>query len=156
MQDVIALLNFLEIKQASIVGWSDGAVTALRLAMRHPSRVDRIFAFGANKSPSDLNEEGLANSTTFPEVYARLKPEYDEINPAPDYETLSARIGAMQSKEPEWNEKDFSKIPTKENGGAWPLVWIVDGDHEEAIKRQATLQIFDWVCIEPSKFNRGR
>ena len=31
-----------------MVGWSDGAITGLNLAMNYTSRIDRVFAHGAN------------------------------------------------------------------------------------------------------------
>lgn len=32
----------------AVVGWSDGAITGLDLAMNHTSRIERVFAHGAN------------------------------------------------------------------------------------------------------------
>src|ERR1700733_12036267 len=37
--DVLAVMNALHLDQAALVGWSDGACTALILAAQHPSRV---------------------------------------------------------------------------------------------------------------------
>jgi pimeloyl-ACP methyl ester carboxylesterase len=48
--DVVALLDTLRIDKATIVGWSDGANIGLDMALRYPSRVTRVFAFGANTS----------------------------------------------------------------------------------------------------------
>jgi pimeloyl-ACP methyl ester carboxylesterase len=151
--DVIALLDHLEIQKASIVGWSDGANTALDLAMNFPSYIDRAFVFGANYHPSNANEAAINRSTTLPQVFGRVKSEYDEINPDPQYEVLAGRIKVMQDSL-DWGKEDFAKIPTWDGDGVkggWPLVWIVDGDKEELIKREATLQIHDWVCL--SLFN---
>src|ERR1700752_443204 len=46
--DVIALMDVLKVSKADIVGWRDGGILGLDLAMRHPHRVPKIFAFGAN------------------------------------------------------------------------------------------------------------
>jgi pimeloyl-ACP methyl ester carboxylesterase len=56
-EDVIGLLDFLQIPTVSIIGWSDGAITGLRLAMTKPDRVSRLFAFGANGSPGRIECE---------------------------------------------------------------------------------------------------
>jgi len=148
-QDVIALFNHLDIPKVSVVGWSDGGCTALALAMKHSTRVDRVFAFGANYNPDNGDYESIANSTTFPEVYARVMPEYKEINPKGDYEKLAAQLKHMQASL-NWNRQDFAAIPTSESVGEkgkgnWPLVWIAQGDREEAIKREAAVQMHDWV-----------
>ena len=49
-EDAASLLDFLKIPQVAVVGWSDGAVTGLQLAMTKPDRVSKLFAFGANSS----------------------------------------------------------------------------------------------------------
>src|SRR5580698_8737550 len=45
--DVIAVMDALNIEHADVVGWSDGAIIGLVMAMKHPQRVSRVFAFGA-------------------------------------------------------------------------------------------------------------
>ncbi len=32
----------------AVVGWSDGAITGLNMAMNYTSRIERVFAHGAN------------------------------------------------------------------------------------------------------------
>ena len=32
----------------ALVGWSDGAIIGLDIAIRHPERLSRLFAYGAN------------------------------------------------------------------------------------------------------------
>ncbi|PJJ80432.1 alpha/beta fold hydrolase [Mucilaginibacter auburnensis] len=49
--DYNALLDYLKLKQAYVIGWSDGAINALLLAMRHPDKVRKIAATGANLRP---------------------------------------------------------------------------------------------------------
>ena len=46
--DAIAVLDHLQITKVAVVGWSDGAITGLNLAMNFTSRVERVFAHGAN------------------------------------------------------------------------------------------------------------
>lgn len=47
-RDAIALLDHLNISTVAVLGWSDGAITALDLAMNYTSRIERVFAHGAN------------------------------------------------------------------------------------------------------------
>jgi pimeloyl-ACP methyl ester carboxylesterase len=68
--DVVAPLDTLKIDKAAIVGWSDGAIIGLDLAMRHPERVTRVFAFGANTLTSGL-KDGFENNPTFAAFLAR-------------------------------------------------------------------------------------
>ena len=54
--DVVALLDTLHIAKADVVGWSDGAILGIDLAIRHPDRVGRIFAFAANTVTSGVQD----------------------------------------------------------------------------------------------------
>ena len=47
-RDAIALLDHLQIPIVAVVGWSDGAITGLDLAINYSSRIERVFAHGAN------------------------------------------------------------------------------------------------------------
>ncbi|HEY4416213.1 MAG TPA: alpha/beta hydrolase [Verrucomicrobiae bacterium] len=49
--DEAALLDALHIDSAYVLGWSDGGIDALLLAMRHPEKVIKLAATGANVSP---------------------------------------------------------------------------------------------------------
>ena len=41
--DVVGLLDYLKVDKAAVVGWSDGAILGLDLALRHPARVSKVF-----------------------------------------------------------------------------------------------------------------
>ncbi len=49
--DVAALLDSLGIDSAYVLGWSDGGIVALELALRYPRRVSKLVAVGANFVP---------------------------------------------------------------------------------------------------------
>jgi pimeloyl-ACP methyl ester carboxylesterase len=49
--DEAALLDTLHVKAAYVLGWSDGGIVALVLAMRHPDKVIKLAATGANVQP---------------------------------------------------------------------------------------------------------
>jgi pimeloyl-ACP methyl ester carboxylesterase len=50
--DVLAVMDALHLDKAPIVGWSDGACTALILARQSPTRVAGVFFFACNMDPS--------------------------------------------------------------------------------------------------------
>ncbi|MBC7936902.1 MAG: alpha/beta hydrolase [Rhizobacter sp.] len=49
--DYAALLDLLKIDSANVIGWSDGGINGLLLAMRHPGKVKKLAVTGANLSP---------------------------------------------------------------------------------------------------------
>lgn len=49
--DFAALLDIMHIDSAYVLGWSDGGINALILAMRHPDKVIKLASTGANLVP---------------------------------------------------------------------------------------------------------
>jgi pimeloyl-ACP methyl ester carboxylesterase len=127
--DVIGLMDFLKIPKAAIVGWSDGAIIGLDIAQRHPERLSKLFAFAANSDPSGVAD--IANSPVFNAFIARAGKEYAALSPTPgEYKEFVAQITRMWQTQPNWAAADLRKIAVP--------VWVVDADHDEAIKRQNT------------------
>jgi pimeloyl-ACP methyl ester carboxylesterase len=51
--DLAALLDHLKAGPANVLGWSDGGIEALLLAVRYPAKVNKIASMAANLNPSD-------------------------------------------------------------------------------------------------------
>jgi len=127
--DVMGLMDALKIRKAAIIGWSDGAILGLDIAIHHPERLTKLFAFAANSDPSGVAD--IDKSPVFNAYIARAEKEYEKISPTPDqYKSFLAQITKMWETQPNFTAADLQsiKIPT----------WIVDADHDEAIKRENT------------------
>jgi pimeloyl-ACP methyl ester carboxylesterase len=134
--DVLALMDFLKIPKAALVGWSDGAIIGLDIAIRHPERLTKLFAFAANSDPSGVKD--IEKSPVFTAFIERARKEYEKLSPTPkEYESFVAQITKMWETQPHFTEADLAgiKVPT----------WIVDADHDEAIKRENTLYMADHI-----------
>jgi pimeloyl-ACP methyl ester carboxylesterase len=59
MEDTAALLQRLKLKHVDVLGWSDGGILALMLAVRHPELVRRLVISGVNIAPEGLNPGDL-------------------------------------------------------------------------------------------------
>ncbi|MGB6488830.1 MAG: alpha/beta hydrolase [Steroidobacteraceae bacterium] len=131
--DVIRLLDRLHIRQVSLVGWSDGGITGLDLAINHPERLHRLFAYGANTDVAGV----YGNADKAPTVIAfeaRAKQEYRQLSPTPDdWDSFLAVMGHMWSTEPDFTAGQLQsiRVPTT----------IADGEYEEIIKPQHTRYI---------------
>lgn len=128
--DVVALLDHLKIRRADIVGWSDGGILGLDLAIRHPDRVGKIFAFAANTVTSGV-KEGVEKNPTFAAYIERAGNEYRRLSATPkEYDAFVEQISHMWASQPNWTDADLKGIKAQ--------VLVVDGDHDEAIKREHT------------------
>jgi pimeloyl-ACP methyl ester carboxylesterase len=128
--DVVGVMDALKIDRAAVVGWSDGAIIGLVMALKYPERLTRVFAFAANMDPSGTKSDML-ETPTFGGFAKRGEAEYDAISPTPgSYPAFTAAIEHMWDTEPNYAATDLARITT-------PVV-IADGDHDEAIKREHT------------------
>src|ERR1043165_4967477 len=57
--DMIQLMDTLRLKQADVVGWSDGGIVGLDMAMKHPGRVRRLVAIGANYDTAGIDAKQM-------------------------------------------------------------------------------------------------
>jgi pimeloyl-ACP methyl ester carboxylesterase len=129
-QDAIALLDYLQIPSASIVGWSDGGVTGLELAMTRPDRVARLFAFGANSTPAGMKPGG-GRAGVFAAYVARCRAEYAALSPNPEkWPILVQGLSPIWRSEPDYPDQKLARIKA-------PTV-IADGAYDEIIKPEHT------------------
>jgi pimeloyl-ACP methyl ester carboxylesterase len=128
--DVVALMDFLKIARADIVGWSDGAILGIDLAMRHKHRIGKVFAFAANTVTAGV-KDGVEKNPTFAAYIARAGHEYESHSATPkQYDTFVEQISRMWAEQPNWSDEQLKAIDA-------PIL-VVDGDHDEAIKREHT------------------
>jgi len=127
--DVLGLMDFLRLPKAAIVGWSDGAILGLDIAIHHPERLTKLFAFAANSDPSGVAD--IAQSPVFNAYIARAEKEYQALSPTPgEYKSFLDQISKMWETQPHFTADQLRGIAVP--------VWIVDADHDEAIKRDNT------------------
>jgi len=127
--DVLGLMDFLKVPRTAIVGWSDGAIIGLDIALHHSERLTKLFAFAANSDPSGVAD--IAHSPVFNAYIARAEKEYTALSPTPrQYKPFLAQISKMWETQPNFSAEQLHgiSVPT----------WIVDADHDEAIKRENT------------------
>ena len=124
--DVIAVLDKLAIKRASVVGWSDGGEIALKLGIGFPDRVDRLFVFAANY---DFNgsKPRSAVSTTFNAYSVRCRGDYARMS-----RTGLPYNALVETLLPLW--RNPTGITKDQLRGIQAPVMMADGDHDEIIE----------------------
>lgn len=125
--DVAAVIDRLQIERAAIVGWSDGACTALVLARTAPERVAGVFFFACNMDSSGTKpfEETVALKRCF----ARHGKDYAALSDTPEkFRELVDDLGVMQRTQPNYSVDDLARIGV-------PVV-IAQSEHDEFIRRE--------------------
>lgn len=123
--DVVAVLDKLAIKRASVVGWSDGGEVALKLAIGFPERVDRLFVFGANYDASGSKPRGSV-SRTFAAYSARCRSDHGRMS-----RTGLTYNGLVEALRPLW--RNPTGITRDQLRAIQAPVMMADGDHDEII-----------------------
>ena len=83
--DVAALLGQLEIEQADVMGFSNGASVAMQVAIRHPGLVRKlIFASSmTKKSGAPAQFWDAVSKATFADMPQPFKDAFLKVNPDP-------------------------------------------------------------------------
>lgn len=125
--DVAAVMDTLQLDQAAFVGWSDGAVIALSLAMAAPERVAGLLFFGCNVDDSGTKE--FVFTPTLGRCLARHQKDYAEYSSTPDqFQQLMDDVSTMQQTQPNYSAADLARVSVP--------VTIVHSEHDEFIKRE--------------------
>jgi pimeloyl-ACP methyl ester carboxylesterase len=135
--DVAAVMDYLSIEQADVVGHSIGADTALQVAIRHPDRVRKLVPISGKYRYDGEYPELLVDiqqltpdffaGTPWGDAYLRHAP-----NPE-DFPLLVEKIKAFFGKEYAWPEEDIRSI-------AAPTLLII-GD-SDTVRPEHEMQLF--------------
>jgi pimeloyl-ACP methyl ester carboxylesterase len=131
--DAIAVLDSLHVPRAAVVGWSDGGIAGLLLAIHHPQRIAGLLTYGANfdlsgysTEPPDPRMAALGR-----QYIARVEAGYRRLSPTPDgFPALRAALESLYAREPAIAPAALRtiRVPTT----------IAAGDHEQFIARAHT------------------
>jgi pimeloyl-ACP methyl ester carboxylesterase len=124
--DVSAVMDTLRLQTAALVGWSDGACTALVLASKAPNRVAGVFFFACNMDPSGTKE--FEFTPIVQRCFNRHVKDYQALSATPgQFDEFSEAVGLMQRTQPNYSAQDLAQISVP--------VAIVHSEHDEFIQR---------------------
>jgi pimeloyl-ACP methyl ester carboxylesterase len=128
--DYVALLDYLKIDKVTLVGWSDGGIIGIDMAMKHPEKLMRVIAHAANVTTDGLKADVMSNKT-FNDYINVAGEYYRKLSPTPnEYDAFVKQISRMWKTQPAWTAADLGKI-------AVPVTLAI-GDHDEAVKLDHT------------------
>jgi pimeloyl-ACP methyl ester carboxylesterase len=133
--DVAGVMDALKITRADIVGWSDGGNLGLDLARRHPDRVRKVVAFGANHTPAPDGEDP-AMVKEFKEakpdgaMFWPIRRMYEKSSPTPEkWPVLFEQERTMAFTQPNWSLEQLGFIHAP--------VLLINGEHDLVLRSYA-------------------
>lgn len=126
VEDFSLFLEKLNIQKTNIVGWSDGGIIGLLLAIKHPEKVNKLVTSGANIFPEGVIYFEDMKKTT-------LDLEKNNKNHEND---LAIDLNNLDLKYPNLKFTDLNVIKSK--------TLIIAGDHD-IIKSEHTLKIYESI-----------
>jgi pimeloyl-ACP methyl ester carboxylesterase len=131
--DYLALLDYLHIDKVKLAGWSDGGIIGLDIAINHPDRLVKLWAFGANYTVDGVYAD-VAEKPVFAAFIERAGEEYARLSPTPnDYEGFVNAISDMWFSQPAFTAAQLGSIPVP--------TMIADGEFDEGIKPEHTREM---------------
>lgn len=123
--DVVAVMDAAGVDKAALVGWSDGACTALVLASQAPERVRGVFFFGCNMDSSGTKPFEM--TPLIERCFNRHVKDYAQLSATPaDFQAFADAVGLMQRTQPNYSVNDLAAIRVP--------VTIVQAEHDEFIR----------------------
>ena len=123
--DVLAVMDHAAIGRAALVGWSDGAISALILADKAPERVSGVFFFACKMDPS--GNKPFEATLALKHCFSRHTKDYAVLSATPDkFKDFVEAVGSMQRTQPNYSAADLARIRVP--------VQIVQAEHDEFIR----------------------
>lgn len=85
-EDVAQLMNYLDIKKADILGFSNGATTAIQLAINHPQKVNKLILGSPLAKRNGVPDWfwGFMANASLDNMPTLLKEAFLKVNPSED------------------------------------------------------------------------
>ena len=148
-EDTVALARHLGLKKISVLGWSDGGIIALHLAIHHPDLITKIAITGANFHFDGTTDEfkqlvGDGGNKDLPQelidLYGAISPDSIEHWPV-----LLSKLKNMWMTSPNYTIDQLKTIKAR--------VLIISGDRD-IVKLRHTVEMFEAIadaqlCVIP-------
>lgn len=113
--DVAAMLDYLRIRQADLIGYSMGGGVALQVAIRHPQKVRKVVSISSVFRDDGWVKEAL---DAYPHITADafkgspIEAEYRKLSPTPnEFPTFVKRVISMDLKPYDFGAEKLKATP---------------------------------------------
>lgn len=126
--DLATIVDALELREYSLLGFSDGGIAAYRHALRHDPRLKKVVTVGASweMNESDPAWEMLSgmNGDAWKEMFPDSVAAYQRLNPQPDYDRFAAAVIAL------WTDLSPNGYPGQRMSDVSIPLLVVRGDND--------------------------
>ena len=136
-QDYLALMDYLDVPEAHLVGWSDGANIGFEISATAPDRLASHFAHAGNVTLDGI-DPSVETNELFGAYVGKMAEDYGRLSPTPDgFEGFVAGVVDMWSTEKPggFEALETVSVPTQ----------VVQSEHDEAIRLQHSQKIADTI-----------
>ena len=135
--DILDFLKKMNITSTTILGWSDGGITALEIMLKSPKLIDKLIVTGINLNSDGLNKdffEIVKKSSSKNWIEPIAVEVYKKISPTPNnVENFISKVKKLWLSDFDIPLERLNKIKTP--------VCIIAGRNEECIKIEHLKQI---------------
>lgn len=139
--DVEKVLEYLNISELNIIGFSDGGIVAYRLAAFSNLKIDKLITISSRWHESNVDETkavlSAVDENKWREKFPDMVSAYEKQNPEPDFAKLSLEVVNM------WLHK--KSYPNEEVKNIKADTLIMRGDKDHLIKRGFVFDIAELI-----------
>lgn len=108
--DVLAVMDEMNIEKAAFIGWSDGGIISLELAINHPERIEKAFVIGTNYTTAGV-DPAVDTNEVFGNYVGAAAELYAQNSVTPDqFDGFVGAIVEMWGTLPNYTEAQLQSI----------------------------------------------
>jgi pimeloyl-ACP methyl ester carboxylesterase len=147
-EDTVELMRQLGIESAVVVGYSDGGIIGLDMAIHHPERVTKLAVTGANARFDGYTAENQEFARSFDPGSEPVSDSYAQLSPdgAEHWPVVLGRLKPMWAAEPGFTNEELQSVE--------PPTLLIVGDRDIVTPEHA-VEMFRTIpgarlCVVPN------
>jgi pimeloyl-ACP methyl ester carboxylesterase len=127
-EDVFGILDQLGVENASVIGFSDGAITGIVMGYQQPKRIKTVVAIAPDSGQTGWNEE-INLHEAFAEIARdeEMRNDYKSLSPEPDkFDSLLDSLKSLWLSPVHINPEKMAEIEA--------FCWFVASERDEFMK----------------------
>ena len=108
--DVMAVMDEKNIEKAAFVGWSDGGIISLELAINHPARIEKAFIIGTNYTTAGV-DPAVETNAVFGDYVGAAAELYAKNSSTPsEFDSFVNAIVEMWGAQPNYTAAQLQSV----------------------------------------------